>query len=27
VVYAEPDPGRFARGTALQRLGWERRRS
>jgi tRNA(Arg) A34 adenosine deaminase TadA len=25
VVYAEPDPGRFARGTALQRLGWERR--
>ena len=26
VVYAEPDPGPFARGTALQRLGWERRR-
>ena len=24
VVYAERDPGRFARGTALQRLGWER---
>ncbi|MEQ1502737.1 MAG: Bd3614 family nucleic acid deaminase [Myxococcota bacterium] len=25
VVYATPDPGRLARGTALQALGWERR--